>query len=159
MSLLQLTYDEIFSSFLSSVKDHNLSLLEESDANDLMEEWLRKGVSKSYIKRLFFSSTLDTENKLFVFELKHPSLEESDSDQTDFVKEVVCKAMLIEWCEPQVKNSVNLSQFFGSKEQKWFSQAQHLTQLRELLMDTKIELRHELGDRGVLINTYLGTSK
>lgn len=158
MSLLTIQYDEIFDTFLESVTDYHLASLEKSDAYKMMAGWLRKGITKSYVKRLFTTSTFDDETQIFTFELKHPATDETDEDQIDFVKGVASKAMVIEWCEPKVNRTTNMVQMFGGKEQKWFSESQHLAQLRELLADTKAELRHELGDRGVVINSYLGTS-
>lgn len=157
MSLLQLSYDDIFESFLGSVTDYDLASLDKSDAYGLMSGWLRKGVKKSYVKRIFTTSTLNDETQVFTFELKHPADGEEDEDQIDFVRNVICKAMIIEWCEPQVKRTTNTKQVFSGKEQKYYSQAQHLTELRGLLEDTKKELRQELGDRGIVNNQYLGT--
>lgn len=158
MSSLQLTYDEIFESFLGSITDYNLASLSPSDAFQLMAGYLRKAISKSYVKRLFSASRLNDETQIFSFTLKHPATDETDEDQLDFVKGVACKSMIIEWCEPQVKKTTNMAQLFGGKEQSFYSQSQHLSQLRELLADTKAELRQELGDRGVVVNTYLGTT-
>lgn len=158
MSLLSIAYDDIFSSFMESVTDYNLASLDKSEAFSLMSGWLRKGATRSYIKRIFITSTLDDESQIFTFQLKNPATDESDDDQIDFVKNVLSKAMIIEWCKPIVQRTTNMAQFFGGKEQSWFSQAQHLSQLRSLLSDTEAELRHELGDRGVVINSYLGTT-
>lgn len=157
MSSLQITYDDIFSTFLESVTDYNLASLDKSEAYGLMSGWLRKGIKKSYVKRLFIESTLDDTAQIFTFQLLHPVKDETDEDQIDFVKNVASKAMIIEWCEPQVQRTTNMSQFFGGKEQKYYSQAQHLAELRGLLEDTRKELRQELGDHGVVNNTYLGT--
>lgn len=158
MSLLTIQYDEIFDTFLESVTDYHLASLEKSDAYKMMAGWLRKGITKSYVKRLFTTSTFNDDSQIFTFELKHPAKDETDKDQIDFVKGVASKAMVIEWCEPKVNKTTNISQGFFGKEQKLFSQASHLAELRNLLADTKAELRHELGDRGVVINSYLGTS-
>lgn len=159
MSLLAISYDDIFDAFLECITDHNLASLDKSEAYQMMAGWFRKGVTKSYIKRLFSSSTLDKETQVFRFELKHPAKDETEQDQIDFVKNVACKAMVIEWCEPKVNSTINISQMFGTKEQKYYSQSAHLSELRNLLADTKAELKHELGDRGVVINSYLETSE
>ena len=118
MSLLQISYEDIFNVFLESITDYNLASLEEEDAFLLLKGWMKKGLSKSYIKRIFKTSTFDDENQIFEFQLKHPSKDETDSEQSEFVINVVSKAMIIEWCEPQVKKTTNMSQMFGGKEQK-----------------------------------------
>lgn len=158
MSLLQIQYDGIFELFLGSVTDYSLATLEEEDAKGLMSGWLRKGISRPYVKRIFSTSRFNDAEQMFEFQLAKPSLNESDEDQIDFVKGIAVKAMIIEWCTPLVMKTTNMVQMFGEKEQKYFSQALHLSELRGLLDDTKKELRQELGDRGVVINKYLGTA-
>ena len=159
MSSLQLTYDDIFDSFLGSVTDYKLATLEKSSAYELMSSWLQKEVHKSYVKRLYKTSSLDNVTQIFTFELKHPGTDETDEDQIEFVKGVVSKSMIIEWAEPQVKSTTLTTQMFAGKEQSFYAQANHLSQIRSLLEDTKAELRHELGDRGVVNNGYLGNVK
>lgn len=158
MSSLQISYDDIFDSFLGSITDYNLASLDKSEAFQFMEGWLRKGINASYVKRIFTVSSLDDETQIFTFELKRPMEDESDDDQIEFVKGVAVKAMVIQWCEPQVRKTTNIAQFFGGKEQKFYSQSSFLSELRGLLNDTKAELRQELGDRGVVNNVYLGGS-
>ena len=80
MSSLQLTYDDIFDSFLGSVTDYKLATLEKSSAYELMSSWLQKGVHKSYVKRLFKTSSLDNVTQIFIFELKIKS-----SDMEEFM--------------------------------------------------------------------------
>lgn len=159
MSLLTLNYDDLFSAFLGAITDYKLASLDQSDAYQLMAGYLRKTVARSYIKRLFTTSSLDDETQIFTFELRHPTDSENDEDMQEWVKLVLSKGMVVEWAEPQVKNVTLTSQFFGGKEQRFFAQSNQLAELRGLLEDTQNELRREIGDRGLINNSYLGNVK
>ena len=159
MASLTLNYDDLFSAFLGAITDYKLASLDQSDAYQLMSGYLRKTVSKSYIKRLFTTTSLDDEAQIFTFELRHPTDSENDDDMREWVKLILSKGMVVEWCEPQVKNIVNTAMMYGGKEQKFYSQSQHLSELRGLLEDTKMASRREIADRGYINNTYLGNVK
>jgi len=159
MASLTLNYDDLFASFLGAITDYKLASLDQSDAYQLMAGYLRKTIARSYIKRLFTTSSLDDETQIFTFELRHPTNSENDEDMLEWVKLILSKGMVVEWCEPMVRSVVNMSQFFGGKENKYYSQAQHLSELRGLLEDAKLELRREIADRGYINNTYLGNVK
>ena len=63
--------------------------------------------------------------------------------------------MVIKWLEPQVKSKVNIAQMFGGKEQKFYSQSQHLSELKDMLETEKISLNKLIRDRGSVFNPYL----
>lgn len=149
---MTLSYEDIFSSFLGYVTDYNLASADFQDATDMMREWLKKAYSKPYLRRLFSSSILDDEVQTFTFEM---DFEFTDDSDMDFVTDILAKGMVIEWLQPQVKSRLMTAQFFGGKEQKWFSQAQHISELRGLLEDITLEQRKMIRDRGYINNSYL----
>lgn len=154
--MTSLSYDEIFDDFLGRVADFDFSTMDESTANYLMAEYLQKVVSRPYIRRLFKSINADKEIHLIEFEMTDVVDEDSD---LEFVKTILSKGMVVEWLEPQVRTKVNIAQFFGGKEQKYYSQSNHISELRGLLEDTEKELKSEIRDRGYIYNPYLGNTK
>lgn len=150
--MASLSYDEIFSDFLGSVTDYDLASIKIDDMYGLMTEYLHKTLSQSYVRRLFSSITFDDIVQMFTFEMANSVDDEAD---LDFVRYILSKGMVVEWLKPQVRSKVNIAQFFGGKEQKWFSQAQHLSELRGLLEDTQLEMRKAIRDRGYIYNPYL----
>ena len=86
-------------------------------------------------------------------------LKNSIDDNSDelFVIEVFAQGMIIQWLEPKSKiNSKCKNNFFGGKEEKkFYSQANHLNELRSLLSDANISLRKLLRDHGYIINSYI----
>lgn len=149
---MTLSFDDIFSSFLGYVTDYNIASMNIQDAYDMMVEWLKKAYSKPYARRLFSSSTLDTEIQTLTFEMNYKKDDEMDKD---FVLEVLSRGMVIEWLQPQVKSKLLTQQFFGGKEQKYYAQSNQLDQVRALLEDAILEQRKMIRDRGYIYNSYL----
>ena len=151
--MASLLYEEdIYSSFLGKITDYNFVNISEDDVYELMSGYLKSAISQPYVRRLFSSIIMDDEVMEMTFELKNSIDEQSDKY---FVSEVLSRGMVIAWLEPQVKSTANLAQMFGGKEQKWFSQAQHLTELKDLLSTAKSEQRRIICDHGYINNSYV----
>ena len=150
--MASLSYDEIFSDFLGSVTDYDLASVNIDDMYGLMTEYLHKTLSQSYVRRLFSSVSFDDVVQNFTFEMNNSV---DDAADIDFTKYILSRGMVVEWLKPQVRSKVNIAQFFGGKEQKYYSQSQHLSELRGLLEDTQLEMRKAIRDRGYIYNPYL----
>ena len=150
--MASITYNQIFSNFLGRIKDYALMSLDEDDAVVQMTEWLHKALAKSYIRRVFSSLTIDDDTQTIEFTMKTSTSDEEDSL---FIEDVIAKSMVVEWLDPQLKRTSTLAQMFGGKEQKFYSQAAHLEELRNLYEDSRIEVRKMLRDRGYVYNPYL----
>lgn len=150
--MTSIDYDDIFGYFLGYVHDCQLAAMSMNDAYAEMREWLHKAYSQPYINRLFKNAEMDDDLDEFTFDMAY-SVKGADDD---FVVEVLATGMMIEWLKPQVRSKVNLSQYFGGKEGKFYSQANHIDQLRNTLEDAQIELKRIIRDRGFIHNDYLG---
>lgn len=150
--MTSISYEDLFSDFLGNVTDYDIASMDISEAYSMMTEYLHKALSNTYIRRLFSSIQYDDSVQIFEYELVNIV---DDSSDLDFVKSIITKGMVIEWVKPQVRSKLNLAQFFGGKEQKFYAQANHLSELRGLLEDTQLELRKEIRDRGYIYNPYL----
>lgn len=151
--MTSIEYEDLFSDFLGYVTDYTLLSLSEEDAYGLMSEYLRKSASLPYVRRLFSSLSLNDDFQIVDFEMLNEVDEASD---LDFTSRVLTLGMVVEWLRPQVRSKNLTAQMFGGKEQKYYSQQAHLSELRNLLEDTQLELRKVIRDRGYIYNTYLG---
>ena len=154
--MASLSYDEIFSDFLGSVTDYGLASIDIDDMYGLMTEYLHKTLSLSYVRRLFSSVSFDDTIQVVTFEVINIVDEVAD---IDFVRSILSKGMVVEWLKPQVRSKLNVAQMFGGKEQKFYAQSNHLSELRGLLEDVQLELRKEIRDRGYIYNPYLKEDK
>ena len=146
-------YESIFKLFLGSVTDYKLASLEENDATNLMKEYLHKALSASYLRSVFSSIAFDDENQMLTYVINYPTNEDTDKD---FVINAISKWMVYEWIHNIVRNITHTAQFFGGSEQKYYSQSNHLSEIRALMDDTYKEARNFVMDRGWIHNSYLG---
>ena len=152
--MASLNYEDVFSRFYTKVKAYDF--IYESLSDDMVEEfmisWLHSAISYPYIRRLFSIVSLDDDAMEFEFTLQYPVDEFTDSE---FVTEVLSYAMIYSWLEPKVKSVTNIYQNFTTSDEKYFSQAAHLSELRGLCEDCEIRIRGLIRDQGYLYNPYL----
>ena len=151
------SYNNIYSRFLNKIRDYDFAGLPEPNATEQMKEWLQASLSHSYIYRIFNVFSADDEIAEIEYTLKSSVDEYSD---TNFVEELLGNAMVIEWVTPKLQSTPLLNQMItNSKEQKFYAQANHIAQLRELKADTETKVRSMLRDRGYIYNSYLDNVK
>lgn len=152
--MASLKYDEIYSRFFTKVEAFDFVHEELSDRiiAEYMSSWLRSALAYPYIRRLFKTVVLDSELETFEGELRYEIDEFTDNE---FVLEVLAYGMVYSWLEPKVKSITNIYQNFAASERKFYSQSQHLSELRALLSDAEVRIRSLIRDRGYLYNTYL----
>lgn len=152
--MTSIQYDEIFTRFYTKVEAFDF--LYETMSNEMLTEymhtWLYSAVSYPYIRRLFKTITLNNEAETIDFELAYETDEVLDKH---FVIEILAYAAMYAWLEPKVHSITNIVQNFATSEQKYYSQASHLSELRALLQDAESRIRLLIRDRGYLNNSYL----
>ena len=154
--MASIDYEEIFSSFLGSVTDYNLASLAPTEAFEILTELLHKALADRYVARLFSSKTLDDEVQQFTYEMKYVIDEDSDKE---FVINALAKWMKYEWQSNKVNNVALESQLLAGKEQKYYSQAMHLSELRALQSSAYDEAYKYVMNRGYIDNKYLEGKK
>ena len=152
--MASINYDSIYSRFFTKIEafDFLYEEITEETAAEFMRLWLRSSVAYPYIRRLFSDVLMDDELGLMEYTLRYQIDDFSDEE---FVTEVLAYGMVYCWLEPKVKSITNIYQNFTSSEQKWYSQSQHLSELRALATDAEYRIRALIRDRGYLYNTWL----
>ena len=151
--MTSIDYNVVFSRLFSRIQAYNFATMSKEQLVDFLNEWLHSAASKPHVRRLFSSFSMDDEIKQLVYEMKYPLDEESDRD---FVIEILSIGTAIQWLEPQIKSITHISQLFASKEEKFYSQSAHLSELRSLCTDFQTEQRRLIADRSALLNVYIG---
>lgn len=150
------TYQDIYSRFLSKIKDYEFFSLDEALANESMRGWLTASLSKAYIFRIFDLNSFSADDEIAEIEY---TLMDTVNEYTDknFVEELLSYQMICEYLSPKVHTTTLINQMVtNSKESKWYAQANQLSQMRELLADSENKVRSMLRDRGYIYNSYLG---
>ena len=149
---MTLQYEDIFSIFLSKITDYSFLKYDENFIKGQMVSWLHSSSSSPRLRAKFSTFNLNDEDAVLGFSLKNSVGEQSDCD---FVTDVLARAMVIAWLEPEVKNVLLTKQLLTGSEEKFYAQANHLLQLEQMLATAKTELKNILRDYGYLNNSYI----
>lgn len=151
---MTITYEQVYAAALPMITDFNPLELTESDLNEMLSGWLHYAKSLPSVKSLFSKLTLDDTTTEIEFELKTSIDEENDKD---VVILILALGMKIAWYQPQVNSILNTSQMFGGKEEKFYSQANHINSVvGNLFKEAKKELRDAIRDYKYFNGTYTG---
>ena len=149
---MTLQYEDIFSIFLSKITDYSFLEYDEGFVRGQMVSWLHSSSSSPRLRAKFSTFSLKDEEAVLDFLLKNSGGEQSDCD---FVADVLARAMVVAWLEPEVKNALLTKQLLTSGDEKFFAQANHISQLEQMLATAKTELKNILRDYGYLNNSYI----
>ena len=149
---MTLQYEDIFSIFLSKITDYSFLDYDENFIRGQMVSWLHSSSSSPRLRAKFSEFNLNDEEAALSFALKNSVGEQSDYD---FVTDVLARAMVIAWLEPEVKNVLLTKQLLTGSEEKFYAQANHLSQLEQMLNTAKTEFKNILRDYGYLNNSYI----
>lgn len=120
------SYEKIYNRFLSRTTDFNLAELDDYTLNEMLKNWLCSAIIKTRTKS---DLSRDDENEVFINEL------------SDLDVELLAMGMTLAWLD-QTLNSTELTlQFLGGKEEKFYSQSAHISELRNLRADTLREMQ------------------
>lgn len=145
-------YEDIYSRFYLRVEDYNIVGLEKKLVENMMNGWMKSVLSKPYVRRLFATLDNDEDVEEIDYELKFPV---SDEEDQDFVEELIATGMTVEWLRPKYNSTLLVSQFFSNSEQKFYSQANHMAELKDMYHRAENDLRKLIRDRGYINNQYL----
>ena len=131
-------YEKIYERFLNSVSDFNLVELDDHTLDEMLKDWLHKAIVRART-----SSNLSRDDENYVF----------SNVLSDLDIELLALGMKLAWLDQTLGSTELTLQFVGGKEEKWFSQAAHISELRSLREDTKLEIQklHSY-------NTYVNSS-
>ena len=115
------SYLEVYSRFTDQVTDYYLFDLSDEDACEFCHRLLKSAVATAseFINNL----KMDDENYSFVSDLESVEIE------------YLACGMTTQWINPQLQNTLLTRQFFGTGDEKFFSQANQIEQLRSLRDD------------------------
>ena len=148
-------YDNIYSRFLQKIEDIEFLQLDKNTAYRKMAGWLNSAISDPYVRRIFETYELNDEILELWCTVRHAEDEVIDQQ---YVEEVLSLGMLVTWLESKVQSTVNIKQGLFGKEQKYYSQAAHLEQIRGLFENCQTRLRRMISDRGYMRNSWLEMS-
>lgn len=120
-----------------------------------MPEYLHASINKPYIRRLFSELKLGDTVQELTYIMKYSVDDDFDAE---FITDILGIGMVIEWITPKINSLNNIQQVFGSSEEKFYSQTNHLNGLKDLKKSLIKEQKNLIKDRGYIWNSYLDGS-
>ena len=145
-------YEDIYSRFFLRVQDYDIVGLQEKIVKEMMNGWMKSTLSQPYIRRLFVTLVVDDDVEEIEYTLKFPVSEDEDQD---FVEEMIVLGMVEKWLSPKYHSTLNTDQIYSNSEQKFYSQANHMAELKDMYYRAKNDLRKLIRDRGYIYNGYI----
>ena len=132
--MVTVDFADVYSVFFNKIEAYDFLELDDSVINQMLLLYLKSSFTNPFIRQLFSSLTVDEDGENFSFEMKY---------------------VIDEWITPKVNSIVGVNQTYGSKEEKFFSEASHKAELRNILNLWKREQLKKIRDRGYIWNEYL----
>ena len=120
-------YEKIYERFLSKITDFNLVEVDDYSFDKMMQGWLNSSIVR----------TRKCEHDL---SLRSDKAQEFAEDLSDLEIELLSLGMVDAWVTPMLNSTELTLQFIGGKEEKYYSQAQHLSELRNLKKENALEM-------------------
>lgn len=150
-------YQTLYASFLTKVKAYDLYKDSVSDEvrQNLLKGYLHSAFAQPQIRRLFSSLTFDDVLEIVTYEINEQTSNDDDALDNWFVSEVIGYGMALAWITPQINSLTNIAQMFSTSDAKFYSQASHVEELRNLRDDLEIAYRKLITDNSSINNRYL----
>lgn len=133
------SYSKVYDRFLNRITDFNLAELDDLTLDEMLLDWLHSAIVKT---RTSGDLSRDDENKVF------------NNDLSDLDIELLTMGMTLVWLD-QTLNSTELTlMMLGGKEEKFYSQSNHINELRALRADTLREMQQLYTYNTYVANDY-----
>jgi hypothetical protein len=121
------SYEVVYGRFLNRITDFDLGEFDDYTLSEMLKGWLHTAIVNT---RTFSDlSSRDDEDEVF------------NIDLTDLDIELLAMGMTLAWLNPTLNSTELTRQFIGGKEEKYYSQANHIAELRALRADTLREMQ------------------
>lgn|SRR5574344_131926 len=137
------SYEEIYNLAANKITDPEIALLLPEDIEELFHGYLISAIPK------FRKCKNDLSNR-------DDELRQFNVDLLDVEKEILAILVVREWLQPQLYSALLTKQVFSDKEQKYYSQSSHISELRALDETLKIEAQKLSRDYTYGSLEYLG---
>ena len=137
------SYEEIYNLAANKITDPEIALLLPEDIEELFYGYLISAIPKF---RKCKNDLSDRDDELRQFNV----------DLLDVEKEILAILVVREWLKPQLYSALLTKQVFSDKEQKYYSQSSHLSELRALDETLKIDAQKLSRDYTYGNSEYLG---
>lgn len=116
------SYEIIYKRFLQKITDFNLIEIDDYSLEEMLYGWLKSSIVRARTMNSDLSKRDD-------------EVQEFLEDLTDLDIEILALGMVNSWLDQYLNSTENVLQFIGGKEEKFYSQSNHILELRALRSD------------------------
>ena len=120
-------YEKIYNRFSQKITDFNLSEIDDYSLDEMLQGWLNTAIVK----------TRKCEHNL---SMRDDVIQEFNEDLSDLEIELLAMGMLDAWLSQYLNSTENVLQFIGGKEEKYYSQASHMSEVRAIRESNLLEM-------------------
>jgi hypothetical protein len=121
------SYEKIYNRFSQKITDFNLAEVDDGSLNEMLLGWLNSSAVR--IRKCEHDLSLRDDELLSFTE-----------DLSDLEIELLAMGMLDAWLSQYLNSTENVLQFIGGKEEKYYSQANHIAEIRSLREQNLLEM-------------------
>ena len=137
-------YEKVYNRFLNRITDFNLVEVDDYSFDKMMNGWLNSAVIRVRKCQHDLSKRDD-------------ELQEFEEDLSDLEIELLALGMVDAWVTPMLNSTELTLQFIGGKEEKYYSQSQMLSELRNLKKENSLEMNRLHNYYTYTNNSYFDT--
>lgn len=120
-------YEKVYGRFLNRTTDFNLTEIDDHTLNEMLKGWLNSAIVN--VRTSSDLSLRDDDNEEFSVDLSAQDIE------------LLAMGMTMAWLDQYLNSTENVLQFIGGKEEKYYSQANHIAELRAMREDIRLEMK------------------
>lgn len=120
-------YEKVYDRFLNRTTDFNLCDFDDDTLHSMLKSWLNSAIVN--VRTSTDLSARDNEIEVFA------------NDLLDRDIELLAMGMTMAWLDQYLNSTENVLQFIGGKEEKYYSQANHIAELRAMREDLRLEMK------------------
>jgi hypothetical protein len=135
-------YEKIYNSFSQKITDFNLVELDNDSLGEMLLGWLNSAIVR--IRRCKHDLTKRDDELL-----------EFAEDLSDIELELLAMGMVDAWVSQYLNSTENVLQMIGGKEEKYYSQASHMAEIRSIKEENLREMNRLHNYYTYTNNSYL----
>lgn len=120
-------YEKIYNRFGQKITDFNLAEIDDNSLDEMLKSWLNTAIVNARTSTDLFDR--DDENEVF------------NNDLSGLDVELLAMGMTLAWLDQTLNSSELTMMFVSGKEEKFYSQANHIAELRALREDIRLEMK------------------
>ena len=120
-------YEKIYNRFSQKITDFNLTEIDDYSLDEMLQSWLNSSIVRIRKCQHDLSKRDD-------------EIQEFEEDLSDLEIELLAMGMVISWLDQSLNSTELTLMMIGGKEEKYYSQAAHIQELRNLREITLLEM-------------------